>query len=123
MLTLILALILVESSGDNNAIGDNGKAFGSLQIHQICIDDVNRIYKTNYSHQDAFDRQKSIRICELYLSHYATEKRLNRKVTDQDRARIWNAGPRGYKKENSKPYWKKVKKALDYNQTSARVKL
>lgn len=112
MLALILALIMVESGGDNFAIGDNGRAYGCLQIHEICVKDVNRIYGTNYVHEDAFHREKAIRICELYLSYYASEKSLGRKATFEDMARIWNGGPNGYKKESTLKYWRKVEKAL-----------
>ena len=36
---LLLAIIMIESGGDPKAIGDDGKAFGILQIHQAyCID-------------------------------------------------------------------------------------
>ena len=33
-------------------------------------------------------------------------------VTDEDRARIWNGGPNGYKKQATVKYWKKVKEHL-----------
>ena len=32
------ALIQVESNGNVDAVGDNGKALGCLQIHKICIE-------------------------------------------------------------------------------------
>lgn len=103
---------MVESGGDNFAIGDNGRAYGCLQIHEICVKDVNRIYGTNYVHEDAFHREKAIKICELYLSHYASEKRLGRVPTAEDMARIWNGGPMGYKKSATENYWRKVKQKL-----------
>ena len=37
---LILALCLIESSLDPNAIGDGGEAVGILQIHECVILDV-----------------------------------------------------------------------------------
>ena len=40
---LITALIAVESSGNDMAIGDNGRALGPLQIHRGVVLDVNRI--------------------------------------------------------------------------------
>ena len=43
---------------------------------------------------------------------YATEKRLGRPVTDQDRARIHNGGPNGWKSPATIGYWSKVKKFL-----------
>jgi len=57
---LILAIIAVESGGDNNAIGDNGKAYGCLQIWSVYVEDANQFAGTSYTHLDAFDREKSI---------------------------------------------------------------
>jgi len=109
MWKLILALIAVESGGNNHAIGDRGYAYGSLQIHPIVIEDVNRIYGTTYVYSDRMSRQKSVHICILYLDHYASEKRLGRKPTYQDMARIWVGGPMGYKKNSTLKYWRKVR--------------
>ena len=39
------ALIRVESNGRDNAIGDNGKAVGCLQIWTDVVDDVNQVSK------------------------------------------------------------------------------
>ncbi len=116
---LISALIQVESRGDDNAIGDvelTCKAYGCLQIRQPCVEDVNRAFGTKYSAQDCLgNRALSIEICEKYLSLYATKKRLNREVTDEDRSRIWNGGPNGFKKASTVQYWQKVEKALKKN--------
>ncbi len=114
---LITALIAVESSGDDLAIGDKSlvnKAYGCLQIRQPCVDDVNRLHHTNYKAEDCLgNRSISIWIFEKYIELWATEKRLGRKPTDQDRARIWNGGgPSGFKKVSTIGYWKKVEKKL-----------
>lgn len=110
---LLAALIAVESRGNVNAIGDNGQAFGSLQIHQVVLDDVNSFAGTDYTREDCFDMETSETICEIYLSHYANEKRLGRPVSDEDRARIWNGGPNGYKHKATLGYWKRVSEALN----------
>lgn len=109
LLELIMILIMVESGGNNLAVGDNGLALGCLQIHQCVIDDVNRIYGTSYVHEDAYDRDKSIDICYKYLSYWGTEKRLGRKPTLMDMSLIWNGGPNGWKRGPTDPYWLKVK--------------
>jgi hypothetical protein len=109
---LIPALEKVESNGNPDAIGDNGKAFGILQIWEVVIIDVNRAKGTAYTHADAFDPAKAREICRAYLSIYATERRLGRKPTMEDAARIWNGGPNGYKKDATNKYWQKVAKAL-----------
>lgn len=61
--TLVQAIIFVESSNKDNAIGDDGKAIGCLQIQPIYIDEVNRLsgYK-KYSYSDRTDRETSILI-------------------------------------------------------------
>lgn len=109
---LIDALARVESNNNPDAVGDNGKAYGLLQIWAGVVTDVNRVYGTSYVHADAFDAAKARDICRKYLDHYATEKRLGRPVTDEDRARIWNGGPTGHRKSATLKYWAKVKRVL-----------
>jgi len=89
--------------------GDNGAATGPLQIHRACWEDVKRDGE-NYSDCEGLDY--SIQIFQRYMLRYATEKRLKRCVTDQDRARIWNGGPNGYKRQSTEVYWEKVQNAL-----------
>ena len=107
-LKLILALIQVESGGDWTAVGAAGER-GGLQITSICVADVNRIYGTSYTPDDAFDPEKAKHICELYLGYYCSPERLGRQPTLQDMARIWNKGPNGHRDPRSLPYWRKVK--------------
>lgn len=109
---LIAALTQVESNGKANAIGDSGRAKGILQVWQVVIVDVNRAYGTRYTHDDAFNPVAARDICRKYIDLYATSKRLGRAVTDEDRARIWNGGPSGWKKPSTLKYWAKVKAAL-----------
>lgn len=111
---LIPVLIIVESGGNDNAIGDEGKAVGCLQIHECVIQDVNRVYKTTFTKEDRLNREKSIQICTLYLTYYGEkyEKKTGKKATEEVLARIWNGGPNGWKKESTIKYWNKVKKLL-----------
>lgn len=112
---LISKLILVESSGQDNAIGDKKlvhKAYGPLQIRQQCVDDVNKRYRTNYRSEDCLGNRKlSVEIFRRYVTMYATEKRLGRAPTDEDYARIWNGGPNGWKSSATIAYAAKVRKA------------
>lgn len=109
---LILAIIAVESGGDNHAIGDNGNAYGCLQIWPAYVQDANEYAGTSYTHIDAFGRQKSISMFTAYMSRYATEDRLGRTPTAEDIARIHNGGPNGYRKVATDDYWAKVKAEL-----------
>ena len=109
---LILAIIAIESNGNDGITGDNGNAYGCLQIWQCYVDDANEYAGTTYTHEDAYDRQKSIAIFNAYMARYATEKRLGRVATAEDIARIHNGGPNGYKKAATDEYWRKVKAEL-----------
>ena len=79
--TLILALILIESSGDDSAIGDKGKAYGCLQLHADYVADAAEYAGEAWVHEDAFDRRKAIKIFEAYMARYATSERLGREIT------------------------------------------
>jgi len=109
---LLDALVQVESNGNPAAIGDNGKAYGCLQIWAVVIADVNEVSRVKYTHADAFDPAKARAICRAYLARYATAKRLGREPTDQDFARIWNGGPNGWRKNSTIKYWHKVAAVL-----------
>jgi len=106
--TLILALILVESNGDDSAIGDNGKAYGCLQLHAEYVADAAEYANEDWVHEDAFDRKTAIKIFEAYMNRYATPERLGREARAEDIARIHNGGPDGYKKKSTKAYWNRI---------------
>ena len=103
---LISALIIVESSGNDLAVGDGGKAIGPLQIHKAVILDVNRITGSNYRHQDMTNRAQARAVCEAYLRHYG------KGASTEQLARRWNGGPKGDTKTSTEAYWAKVKKHL-----------
>lgn len=115
-MTLVEALIQVESGGNDNAVGDKhltDKAYGCLQIRKPCITDVNKIFGTNYTADQMLgNRQLSLWVFNKYMELYANVRKLGRPVTDEDRARIWNGGPTGYKRDSTIPYWEKVEKLL-----------
>lgn len=105
---LLAALMLVESGNQADAIGDNGRAIGCLQITKACVRDVNRIYGTSYRWpDDCFNRYLSGRICEQYLTHWCGPD-----ASPEVLARTWNAGPSGHKQKASLKYWRKVQKHL-----------
>lgn len=111
------AIMQVESGGKLDAIGDkhmSNKAFGPLQIRKPCVDDVNRVFDQDYVAEDCLgDLALSVKIFRSYMLIWATPKRLGRPVTDEDRARIWNGGPQGFKKASTIFYWKKVDQLLN----------
>lgn len=110
---LILGLIFVESGGNDKAL--NGEAAGCLQITPILVKDVNRIARTNFTLEDRFDRDKSIEMAQIYLTHYGKvyTKKTGKEPDFEIYARIWNGGPNGWKKSSTEDYWLKVKKEIE----------
>ncbi len=108
---LVNACVAVESEGNPNAVGDNGRAVGILQIWKITIDDVNRIlgYQA-YSYDDRYSPEKSKEIFEIYVEYYGGIYRQTTGLepTDETYARIWNGGPKGWRKDSTDYYWYKV---------------
>lgn len=115
LLLLLPALIVVESNGDWTMVGTAGER-GGLQITSQCVEDVNRIYGTTFAPEDAYDPSQAKAICIAYLTHWGNElrRRERREPTLQDLARIWNGGPTGYRKPETLPYWRKVRRQLTY---------
>jgi hypothetical protein len=103
---LISALIVVESGGNDLAIGDGGRALGPLQIHRAVVVDVNRITGSNYRWEAMTNRVQARAVCEAYLKHWGKGK------TTEEQARIWNGGPNGGRKQATEGYWRKVQKHL-----------
>lgn len=103
---LITALMLVESHGNDMAIGDNGRALGPLQIHRGVVLDVNRITGSNYRWESMTNRAQARAVCQAYLEHYGRGKSL------EEQARIWNGGPTGHKKAATVSYWRRVQKEI-----------
>jgi hypothetical protein len=99
----------VESSGNNLAVGDKGKAVGALQIHPVMVEDINRILKLKkstktYTLEDRKDRAKSIQMASIFFQHYVKDLR-----DYETMARAWNGGP-GWRKNKTTTnrYWSKV---------------
>lgn len=106
---LLAAMIAVESGGDERAIGDSGRSIGVLQISRAVVEDVNRRYGTHYIWpDDCYNRKKSVEICVGYLRRYG-----GRSQSPEKWARIWNGGPQGHRKPETRAYWEKVKTELN----------
>lgn len=103
---LISALISVESSGNDLAIGDQGRAIGCLQIHKAVVVDVNRFTGSNYRHSEMTNRAAARAVCQAYLTHYG------RGATTEQLARRWNGGPTGDRKTATVAYWRRVQKEM-----------
>ena len=113
IMLLIMALINVESAGNDLAVGDGGLAYGCLQIHAGYVKDVNRAYGTTFTHEDMFNREDAIEVTKLYAYLYTNKRRLGHEPSYEDFARNHNGGLYGYKRKSTLKYWAKVKKELE----------
>lgn len=106
---LLTAIRIVESSGNDKAIGDKGKALGPFQIWAPYWKDGCEYGKVKwkYTRENAFNRRKSRQVVLWYSQRYAPKN-----PTAETFARNHNGGPLGYKKEATKKYWTKVKRQL-----------
>lgn len=106
-------LFLIESNNNLSAIGDGIRAIGVLQIHRLCVEDVNRYYKLDYSHVDMYGRLDSIDVFYKYLAIGAKLyfKKYGKFPTKKDYLRMWNGGIyKGYQKKSTIAYYQKFKK-------------
>lgn len=113
---LVSALILVESRGNDSAIGDRhlvgNEAVGALQIRPIMVREVNRILKIQKSNKrftlkDRFERDKSIEMFYIWKNYHHKDSE------PEVIARNWNGGPKGFKLNRTVKYWNKVEKQLN----------
>ena len=103
----------VESLNKPKAIGDGGTSYGVLQIRKACVEDVNKHYNTNYTHQDMFVIGCAEEVFKLYaqmgIDRYI--KRYNVYPTTEVIVRNHNGGIyRGYRIEATKDYYRKYQK-------------
>lgn len=112
---LLTAMIEVESAGNDSAVGDDGRAFGCLQIHKCVLADINRAYGAEYILRDCYDRETSCLIARQYLAIYARKYAADHKTTASMEvlARIWNGGPRGWENPETENYWQRVKTVIE----------
>ncbi len=111
-MTLEQALILQESGGNDNAVGDKNltnHAYGCLQIRKPCMDDVNKRLGTTHRAEECLgNRDLSLLVFRTYTSIYEPTG------TDEEKARLWNAGPNWrLKRSSTDAYWTSVKNKLN----------
>ena len=113
------AIAIVESNGNDYAIGDSGKAVGRYQIWKIYVDDVNRICKLkrinkSFTYADRTNPVKSLEMVKIYTDFYAKryERLTGKKATAEIIARIHNGGLNGWKNTATVKYWNKVKREM-----------
>jgi len=104
---IMLAIALVESGGNDYAVGENGE-IGRLQTKAIVVRDINRIYGTHYHHQDCVNYNVSLDIFNRYQNYYL--RKLDKPFTLENMCLLWNGGP---DLDGSKRYVKKVRKKYE----------
>lgn len=102
---LLAAIVAVESGGNDLARGSRGE-LGALQIRPALVRDVNRIHGTHYQHREMTNRAVAVRVCVLYVEHYAPG------ASPETQARVWNGGPRGAQRNSTVGYWVRVRKEM-----------
>jgi hypothetical protein len=130
-----------ESKGIETAVGDNGKAVGAYQLHQIYVDDYYRItgdFPSGISDYDfRLSKTWSRRVTTAVIQHYAQAAYPELDVTDirfmEAAARVHNGGGDGWRNDpgwfvrnrdytiedakhkiaNTKAYWAKVKSRME----------
>lgn len=113
LIKIMAVLIMVESGGDPDAVGDDGLAYGILQMHQAYVSDAAQWARIDWQHSDAFDPIKAESIFLAYMSRYAKRDKKPAGMSYVEYvSRIHNGGPRGYLKSATDPYWNKVQKAI-----------
>ena len=109
---LLDALVQVESSGRDDAVGDNGNALGSLQIWRVYWSDaLEHEPAIGGAYEDVRTRVYAERVVVAYWLRYAAAA-----VRDGDMqrlARVHNGGPRGHRKQATFAYWQRVSRAME----------
>lgn len=109
---LLHAIMMMESRGKEDAVGDDTSAIGPFQIWKGYYDDA--IQKDPTLKADGMkyenckgegSKEYSKKVVQAYMNRYATEARLGREVTFIDIARIHNGGPNGHDKDCTLKYW------------------
>jgi len=85
--------------------GDGGQAVGPLQIHCCVLEDVNMRYGTKFTRSDLREIKTARLIAQLYIRLWMNIYK------EEIAARIFNGGPRGWRKKSTDAYWVKIQKA------------
>lgn len=89
----------VNNIHNSSIVGDNGRAFGLYQIHDIMVQDYNRITGSQAVHEDAFNTEFSRELAYKVLFHYKTHiESLGVEVTIDHLLFIWNGGGGAWKR-------------------------
>ena len=109
---LLKAMCEVESNCVTGKIGKDNEIGWYQILPDFWTDALEHDPSIGGEYEDVIDREYAEKVIYAFWDRYATEKRLGRPVTDEDRARMHNGGPNGYKKTKTIKYWDKVQQIL-----------
>lgn len=114
LITEILpAIQQVESSGRQELIGDNGLAFGPLQVRHEPCEDLAQFFGVVVKPQDCNGNYAlSEYVVRLYLGYWGVqyEMQTGRPATAEVLCRTWNGGPDQGPRNRTDIYWAKCMK-------------
>jgi len=127
---LLTAMVVVESGGDVNAVGDGGKSLGPLQIQRgYWQDAVEQLEKDGFPARGALVYERGVKnlaYCKIIVMAYWRRYRIDAYTSDpldyETLARVHNGGGPRAKLDHPKhdewlqataPYWAKVKAEME----------
>lgn len=117
MTALLAAIIAVESGGDLNAVGDQGRSRGVMQISRAYYADAcDQIIRERGLVPGDYETcvasvSKSCVLFRAYMRRYCPAA--YERQDYETMARTHNGGPSGAKKRATLKYWKKVKAEME----------
>ena len=82
---MILAISYTESRWNPDAVGSNHDS-GHLQLTKPYLSEINRIYKTDYTLEDAFDPKTAIKLFTMMQEHYNKEHDIQNAIYHHNKA-------------------------------------
>lgn len=107
---IVEVLKYVESNNTSAAVGDGGDSWGVLQIQWAAVQDVNRYYGTQYTHQQMFKPECAEEVAILYMKMGADRyrKRYGEEPSVEVLVRNHNGGIyKGYRNPRTWKYYLK----------------
>jgi len=110
---IIEVLKHVETNNRPTMIGDNGDSYGVLQIQWRAVQDVNRYFGKQYTHEDMFQVECAEEVTALYMQMGAElyKKRTGKQPTEEILVRNHNGGIyKGYRNAKTLKYYRRYLK-------------
>lgn len=105
---LLDAIHLQESSGKlhvEDRLDDVSIARGPFQFHRQAWVDATKFLKVSWPYSQAHDYGKARACASGYMQYWGVHYG---RTTEEDYARIFNGGPKGWRKASTRVYWQQV---------------